>query len=144
MLFGTGDTMSSALPWPFRRWRVALLLVVIACATPGRVSAECGDHVQILNATALDNGDNATSATTVAQSQETEKVPCSGPNCSRAPERHSPPYAPAPPTAPQGKDAARLLGIVDTPDTDSAPAGDFTSSLPVRRPSSIFHPPRAG
>lgn len=134
--------MPSTLPWPFRRWRVALLLVVIACATPGRASAECGDHVRILNGATADSSDNGTPAATDTPSPAPGKAPCSGPNCSQAPERHSPPFAPAPPDSPQGKDVARLLGSVAMPDRGSAPVGDFASPLPVRRPSSIFHPPR--
>ncbi|QJW93285.1 hypothetical protein FTUN_0791 [Frigoriglobus tundricola] len=123
-----------------RGWRAAWLLVVLACAKPGRAAAECGDHVTILNTQV-----NPTDATASSPSGTPAPLnaPCSGPNCSRLPDRH-PPLAPAPVSEPSGKEAAAILGLLGAPDLARfalAPAA--TSHRPIARATAIFHPPRA-
>jgi hypothetical protein len=130
-----------------RGWRAALLLVAVACATPGRAAAECGDHVIILNAKASASRDGrATPSSTegAAESPVAPRPPCSGPNCSSAPERHPPPSAPVPSSGPTGKEAAQALVQIEQPDRASARVGDLMSPRPIRRASSVFHPPRVG
>ena len=88
--------MTVRFPSPFRGWRAALLLVSAACASPGRASAECGDHVIILNGPAAANS-KAPSAPTPDALPAAPRPPCHGPNCSGSPA----PKAPvAPLTAP--------------------------------------------
>jgi hypothetical protein len=138
--------MPALLSWPFRGWRVALLLVATACATPGRAKADCGDHVLILNGPTVNTGDPTPTTPGTAQSAapHKKKAPCSGPNCSRSPQRQTPPPAPAPTPGPQGKEAAHT-GAAEAP--TAGPPGrvyDSTSPPPVRRADPIFHPPRIG
>lgn len=138
--------MTRALSFPIRDGRAALLLVAVACFSPGRASAECGDYVTILNAPA----NHPHAAPQPEHHPATEppapvKPPCHGPNCSGAPNRELPPLAPVATTAPAVKDLARLLGPIDP---DSHVRGrferDHSSPRPVRRPSDVFHPPRHG
>jgi hypothetical protein len=130
--------MATSLSPLVRGWRAALLLVAVACATPGRAKAECGDHVTILNGPAA-NSDGASAAAPAPQ-----KVPCSGPNCSRAPQRQDPDPAPAPTSGPEGKEAAVPAGSAEERDSGSARVSDLAPGALVRRPTSIFHPPRLG
>lgn len=130
----------SSLTALFRGWQAALLLVAVACASPGRAAAECGDHVVILT-----NPTNQDGHATPATADVPPKAPCSGPNCSRPPERPAPPLAPVSVSGPHGKEAAPLLGAVEPPDlAPSSRAADLTSPRPIRRATSVFHPPRAG
>jgi hypothetical protein len=134
--------MLSPLTSLFRGWRAALLLVVIACATPGRAAAECGDYVTVLNDQAT-NVRHAMPAPVGAPASP--KAPCSGPNCSRLPDRHAPLPAPAPVSVPHGKELAHVLGLLDPPDlAASSRTSAYISSRPISRATSIFHPPRAG
>ncbi|QJW97799.1 hypothetical protein [Frigoriglobus tundricola] len=126
---------------PFRGWRAALLLAAAACATPGRATAECGDHVTILTPRA---NPSAPATPAPIEAPAPLKAPCSGPNCSRLPDRHAPPVAPAPVSEAFGKELAQLLGLFDP--LDGVPAWRvpaLSSSRPVSRAPSIFHPPRA-
>jgi hypothetical protein len=134
--------MTFSLSPVFRGWRAALLLVAVACASPDRASAECGDHVVILNAAPQVNPDGR-AATGVAERPASPKAPCSGPNCSRAPERHAPPFAPVSTSAPQGKEVVQVLDSVEPADGATTRVRDFISPRPVRRAASVFHPPRA-
>jgi hypothetical protein len=128
---------------PFRGWRAALLLVAAACATPGRAAAECGDHVVILNGPhARANPGHA--APPAADESPAPARPCSGPNCSRRSGHHPAPPAPVPNTGPGGKEVAPILGAVEPPDGASARFDDCTSPRPIRRASTVFHPPRFG
>ena len=105
--------MLSPLTSLFRGWRAALLLVVVACATPGRATAECGDHVTVLNGQAT-NALHATPAP--VGTPASPKVPCSGPNCSRLPDRPAPLPAPAPVSGPHGKELAHVLDLLGPSD----------------------------
>jgi len=127
---------------PFRGRCAALLLVAAACATPGRATAECGDYVAILNARAHSGG---LTPPAPIEAPAPLEAPCSGPNCSRRPDRHAPPLAPAPVSETFGKELAQVFGPFDPLDVvpaSRAPA--LISPRPVSRASSIFHPPRAG
>jgi hypothetical protein len=132
--------MATSLPPLIRGWRAALLLVAVACATPGRARAECGDHVTILNGPVA-KFDGASAA---GHTPGPQKAPCSGPNCSRSPQRQAPDPAPAPTSGPQGKEAAVAAGSADERDGASARAPDPVPGSLVRRTTSIFHPPRLG
>jgi len=138
--------MTTRLYSLFHGWRVALLLVVVACASPGRVSAECGDHVVILNANATSQPDRASSPPAAEKTDlpALPKAPCTGPNCSRVPERHSLPFAPVSTSGPQAKEVAQLSALVTSTDCAATSFDDFISARPVRRATSIFHPPRIG
>ena len=125
-----------------RSWRAALLLVVAACATPDRASAECGDHVIILNAPASSNHDAMPGA---AEMPKPIKLPCHGPNCSGSPTHDFPPLAPVAPVSSQLKELAQCLisvGDVDAPRPSFD--RDMSSLRPTHRASSVFHPPRVG
>jgi hypothetical protein len=151
--------MTSSLPSLFRDWRAAVLLLATACASPDRAAGECGDHVTILTTNNPTSAPDRTAgraaptapahATPTATTSATEppvrsKRPCSGPNCSRGSDRFPTPPAPVPTSGPHVKEVAQLLDPVEQPDHESARAGDFTSPVPIRRASSIFHPPRVG
>jgi hypothetical protein len=125
-------------------WRVALLLVVVACSTPARAAAECGDYVTILN-----SSQNASHTTSVANPnpEQMPAKPCHGPNCSSSPAREFPPVPPAPSTSTNSvKESARnAAGTDDAVAALGSPFDrDLTSPHPIRRASSIFHPPRLG
>ena len=143
--------MSSSLPSPFRGWRAAVLLVAVACASPNRVRAECGEYVTVLSANtktcAADRIEGratpfAIPTTDTAESPARPKGPCSGPNCSGRPDHHPTPFAPVPPSGPHAKEVAQLLGAVAPSQGASSRLGDFISPRPIRRASSVFHPPR--
>lgn len=124
-----------------RGWRAALLLVVVACASPNRASAECGSHVTVLNSPA----DGVNDALPVAgEMPATPKAPCSGPNCSRTPDHHTPPFAPVVTPSPNAKEAAHALVVIDFPDGAPSYPDPLHSARPVSRASSVFHPPRIG
>jgi hypothetical protein len=123
----------------FRGWRVALLLVAGALLSPQRASAECGSHVTVLNPTAESQHDAMPPT-----SGEPVKMPCQGPNCSGAPERHVPPPAPPAPTGGQVKELVPGSGLSHSADPSPSPFDRArTTARPVHRALSIFHPPRA-
>ena len=132
--------MGTLLSPLFRGWRAALLFVAVACLTPNRASAGCGDHATILN------GADHHAMPMNSDSHDTTKPPCHGPNCSGAPVRENPPMpAPVSPTGPQAKEVAQILqSVVGAVQTGGSFDRDTTSSRPIRRASSIFDPPRLG
>jgi len=137
--------MRSPLLSLVRGWRAALLLVVVACASPQRAAAECGDYVTILNAPAGSTRHAMPSPADTGETRAPARPPCHGPNCQGAPDRHVPPPAPVAPAGPQGKELAQHLDVVDAVEAPPATFDRDTSSpRPVRRASSVFHPPRLG
>ncbi|QEL13527.1 hypothetical protein [Limnoglobus roseus] len=127
--------------WPLlelvRPWRAALLLVLLACASPGRAAAECGNYVIILNGPAA-------AAPTATPDHPAPPLPCSGPNCSRKPEQHAPLPVPVAPTGPQGKDVTPAAGTVEPAHRPVVRAEYSLSARPIRRATAIFHPPQCG
>jgi hypothetical protein len=107
--------MTSLLPSLLRGWRAALVLAVVACASPGRATAACGDHVVILNQNTSDTDGRPLLAAEAAD-RPTPRKPCSGPNCSGAPERPAPPSAPAPSSGPDGKESLQVQDATEQPD----------------------------
>jgi hypothetical protein len=136
--------MAFSFPPPWRDWRAAVLLVAVACASPDRASAACGDHVTVLAPAAAASPDSReTTPPGAAELPPAPKLPCSGPNCTRAPERNAPPFAPAPTAEPPVKEVLQTLDAVEQSDGSSSRLSEFTPPFPVGRASSIFHPPRA-
>ena len=121
---------------------------------PNRASAaECGEYVhhpepQHLRPCAADRIEGrattpfAIPTTDTAESPARPKGPCSGPNCSGRPDHHPAPLAPVPTSGPHAKEVAQLHGAVAPSDGASSRLGDFISPRPIRRASSVFHPPR--
>jgi hypothetical protein len=145
--------MTSALKSLLRGCRAALLLVAVVCASSGRASAECGDYVTILSPSATCSDGRAApvlftpvngTAESPALPAAPRKGPCSGPNCSGAPERQPAPLAPVTTAGPQGKEVAQVLGSDEQSEGACTRVCDSTSSRPIRRASSVFHPPRHG
>jgi hypothetical protein len=134
------------VPFPplIRGWRAALLLAAVALSTPGTASAGCGDYITYPNSRPDAHSAPMSPATDDA-TPAPAKTPCQGPNCSGAPVREFPPVPPAPVTNPT-KQQARHLGVTDLPNLEpgSAFARDLTSPRPIRRATSVFHPPRLG
>ena len=129
--------MFSPLSSLIRNGRAALLLVAVACLTPDRAFAECGDHVTILPAATIQGGQTVTPDTPAPA----VPAPCHGPNCSRRPDRPLPPSAVAPPT--MSATEAALPSAAGPPLTArGAFARDNSSPEPIRRPLPVFHPPR--
>ena len=129
------------LPALVRGWRAALLLAAAACATPDRATASCGDYVTILNGQPS-SGHHATPAAP-GEAPAPARPPCRGPNCSESPTRDAPPPAPVSPVGPRVKE---LVRCADPGDAAAAPRSslgrDDSSPRPVRRATSVFHPPR--
>lgn len=129
--------MTPCLPPPSLLCRAALPLAVLAVLlAAGRATAGCGDHVVILKQTTEQQQDESVPTPV--------KPPCHGPNCKAGPVDHTPPL---PSPVVQVTSAKELF----TPIAVSAGADhpcvrwpfDLHSRLPVSRPTSIFHPPRA-
>ena len=130
--------MARLFPSLFGDWRAVLLVAAVLCASSGRATAACGEHVTILDAEA-NNGVRPASHGGVSGPVS---QPCHGPNCSGAPERHVPPPAPAP-SGPQVKGvASQAEPSGPLAEQSCLLAGDRTSSRPLDAASSIFHPPR--
>jgi hypothetical protein len=136
--------MSSLFP-PLlvRRWRAVLLLVAAFVLTQGRASAECGDYITIRHA-AHGRSPHESMPVTSNDFKDSvpEKLPCHGPNCSRSPGRNLPPLAPVAPVISLAKDLVQSIKPINETTPHSTLARDFTSTLPIDRPSPIFHPPR--
>ena len=134
--------MARFSPSLFGGWRAALLLTtVVLCASSGRATAACGDHVTILNTEAKDGGTALPNDGVPSPAPR----PCQGPNCSGVPERHTPPSAPAPSAGPQVKEVAHPAEHTGQPDErPRLSVDDLTSLRPIDVGSSIFHPPRVG
>jgi hypothetical protein len=113
--------------------------------SPDRAAAECGGYVHIRNAPAAPE-QHAPPATAEKPAPPTPLAPpCQGPNCSGAPDRHTPPSAPVSPVGPQAKDVVQCLGPIAGTDAPRAACDrEDAESRPIHRPSSLFHPPRAG
>src|SRR5262245_34061869 len=141
--------MVRSIPTLLRGWRVALLLAV-ACLTPGRASAECGDYVTILNGPGASAhqpmpGANDGATPNHENTPSPVKPPCHGPNCSSTPDLPFPPLAPI---APVGTQVKELTGhLHPATEADAGPGRAFdrdtTSARPIRRASSVFHPPQS-
>jgi hypothetical protein len=131
--------MTSRLLNLFRDVRVPLLLVVGALLSPQQATAGCGDYVTVLNPTAESRSEPVVPPVT---SGDPAKPPCSGPNCSRAPERHTPPVPPAPVVS-AAKDLVSGAGLVVAEPPHTSIECTSPTAHPIRRPSSVFHPPRS-
>jgi hypothetical protein len=131
--------MTASLTSVLRCWRAGVVLVAVACLAPGRASAGCGDYVTIIDA-------SGNPAHNVAADDHGTPPPCQGPNCSGSPVREAPPLAPAAPAGGQPQELTPHPGPAGGPDAGPAATlgRDSTSPRPIRRPSPVFHPPRAG
>ncbi|HVL13186.1 MAG TPA: hypothetical protein VM529_11520 [Gemmata sp.] len=134
--------MTFSPPPLLRGWRAVVLLAAIALSDPGKASAGCGDYITYAKPHA--NQHHTTAGAGDASAPTPAGTPCRGPDCSGAPVRELPPVPPAPPGGVGAKEAAQRLGGSDDPDpgSQSALRGDGNSPRPIRRASSIFHPPR--
>lgn len=125
-----------------RGWRAALWLVLVTCATPDRASATCGEHVVIRH--------SSSELKPAAISDESQpaapaRLPCHGPNCSGSPAGKFPPLAPVISIGTTVKEYAQSLIVMDDAAASHSPlVQDNTSPRPIRRASSVFHPPRRG
>ena len=123
-------------PWTLAG-RLAPVLLLFAVAAP-RASAACGDHVQVIPATAA-----AVDAKTPIDEPDAPapRPPCEGGKCDQAPPDRTPP---APPTVtsdgPQHDAALFAVPPAERPDTSAHPAD--TGGSPRDPVASIFHPPR--
>ena len=130
------------VPSLFRGWRAALLLVVMACATPDRAMAGCGDYVTIRNGS---DSPSHQSGMVDPDSHSPARPPCHGPNCSESPVRQQAPLAPVSPVGPQVKEVVQSLQALSAPDqSPEAFDRDYSSPRPILGTASIFHPPRNG
>ena len=121
----------------------AVLLAAAVLLLPQRAAAACGDYVTI-----ADDHGAATSSpahdTHPADGRPASPGPCHGPNCSRGPSEPFAPPAPSSTTPVQPK--RWLTGLADGPEAPgrSGWCGALHSSgRAVRRPTPVFHPPRA-
>src|SRR5436309_15429144 len=109
-----------------RDWRAALLLVAVACLTPERASARCGNHNTIYHELI------AAPAQHSAEAQATPAPltpPCRGPNCSHRPDQDASPPATVT-VAPQVSEAALHPGSTQPPAPRSTFARDRSSASP--------------
>lgn len=133
----------SSLSLLLRVWRAACVVAIVACSTSQRASAGCGDYVTILNASAASPHDAMSAMDDRGGTETPVRPPCQGPNCSSSPTRQVPPPAPPVPTGQQVKDRVQRLELIGDADTPRESINtDNTSLRPIRRGSSIFHPPR--
>ena len=134
--------MTTATARVFGALRGVILLVVIACATPGSASAGCGDYVTILSDP---HGSAHHAIPAHGESTAPLMPPCHGPNCTELPVKHHAPLAPITTVGPQVKELAETLVSVGGTDHPPSSFDRITStSRPVRRATSLFHPPRIG
>lgn len=114
---------------------VALLPAVFALCCPDQAAAGCGDYVQIV-------GPDGKVHSPTDHGPAPVRLPCRGPECTMGPRAP----APVPPPPPSG--ASDVKGLIEDM-TDPAPCradvrtAAGPSGSPVRRPTSIFHPPRS-
>ncbi len=134
-------TVITSLLSLLRGWRAVPLVVVALCATADRAAAECGDHVAVLNGPNTHTNRTDAHPATDAPTEGAPRKPCSGPNCSRPQDPDAPPPTPTSKSGAGVKEAAHDSEQFD-PSACSVRVGDFTSPRPVRRASSVFHPPR--
>jgi hypothetical protein len=144
--------MFSLSPSLLRNAPAALLLVVVACLTPDRASAGCGNHVPLFT-------DPLPLTEQKANTNESSPAPCTGPDCLRqanesrpVPPCHGPGCSQQPTRDAPAPTASRIV----SPTTDAALNAvsshcdstcrvfprDLSSLHPIARPSSVFHPPR--
>lgn len=144
-------SMLLTLPSLSRRWRTVLLVAAVVLLTEGKAAAECGDYVTIRahgqsshQPQQLAAGSQASSVPhTTGEHPVSHQTPCHGPNCSNAPRKPTSPLAPATVATPRLKELTQSLQIaaVDIA-SGSAFSLDNSSSRPIHRSLSIFHPPR--
>jgi hypothetical protein len=124
-----------------RGWRAAVLLAAVALGSPGTASAACGDYI-----TYPDSHKNGHAAPMTASEDDASPTqsPCEGRDCGGK-NREFPP-APSAPVSSPTKEQARSFTPSDATGDGSGTrfARDFDSPRPVRRATSIFHPPRLG
>ena len=119
---------------------VAVAIVVGFLFTPQIASAECGDHVRIV--------DQVTDGAGALRPAETKKhlplAPCSGPNCSADPLSPVVPIESTVNNSPVVKiSAVRDEEVRDRRIESSWGASIANDERPVRRVDTIFHPPRS-
>lgn len=118
--------------------RVSALLavVVVALAWAGNVTAGCGDHVVILKPAGAAKADDT---------PPPAKPPCHGPHCSAEPANPLPaPVTSGTASSPTAKEQFTPLASEACDDRQSLGVPfEFTSTRPMHRAKSIFHPPRA-
>lgn len=128
--------MPSPPAWNLTRSLAAGLAALLSLAVwSGEAHAGCGDHVVILSKKAATPDDTAETPVSPR--------PCSGPNCSL---KQAPP-APLP-SAPVDAKPLPLDAILLVEPPSGRDTGGYLFldpvSLPVSRPTDIFHPPRCG
>ncbi len=129
----------------FGGWRAAFLLVAVACATPQNAQAGCGDHVIIVKESPATDRHSVSGGEEEGRPHAPVPPPCRGPDCSQSPTRNAPPIAPVAPAGPSVsvKALAPSAGPVDGADSPRASLHPTTtSSRPIKRATSVFHPPR--
>jgi hypothetical protein len=126
------------------RWSLGAVLTLLASGVlaPGKAHASCGDYLMVAPAsTAAAQGRSATLDAHQQPMIPGNRAPCSGPSCSqRDPAPFSTPAAPAPVTGEQWGWVEHLPSLVGFKSV-SWPL-EFTSSSPIWRSDSIYHPPR--
>jgi hypothetical protein len=124
-----------------RGWRAALLLAAVALCSPGTASAACGDYITYADS---HRSGHAMPMADADGDAAPAKSPCDGRDCSGK-HREFPPAPSAPGTSPP-KEQARPFAPSDSAADGSGArfTRDFDSPRPVRRATSIFHPPRLG
>jgi hypothetical protein len=135
---------------PERSWRAMVLLAAYLVFNSGRASAECGDYITIhVPALSQDQGHSPQVTQTNTDLTPNEmpvfplkKQPCHGPNCSKSPTPNSP-LAPVVPVSTLIKEVPQQR-VTESEEGDGTAAfpRDYISELPIRRSSSIYHPPR--
>src|SRR5581483_3078884 len=114
------------------------VVLLLAAAAP-RVSASCGDYVQVLPA---DHAGLVRSATDLGTPAEPRiPTPCSGPGCRRVPPAPAPQSPPAPTTTSSPHDAMLTAAAAEEPPVRSWPPAEPSTS-PRHAVASVFHPPR--
>lgn len=121
-----------------------MLFVVVVCASPQRAQAGCGDYVTILSATAVAKTHAMPPVQVADGVPAPARMPCHGPNCSGAPTRDFPASPASPVSQPVKEQAQGLAHAIEADPFRGSLDLDFTSLRPVRRATSIFHPPRIG
>ncbi|MBM3983340.1 MAG: hypothetical protein FJ304_24325 [Planctomycetes bacterium] len=136
--------MSYSLPHLIRHTRGALLLLIVACAAPGRAEARCGHQTSIFKAPIAAPADEPRAAQPEPTSAPGAPAPrpCNGPDCSDRHDRDAPPPA-ASPTAPRALEAT----LAPNPSLRPAARPGFAragyDARPIDRSTSVFHPPRS-
>lgn len=124
--------------------RTSVVLAVVACAMPQRAPASCGDYITIQHTASASERHQVHFDTMDGEPSTPARTPCQGPNCSNSPTDELP-LAPVVPVSPQLKEQAEFLAKVwDGECPSSGFDRESSSSRPVYRTNSIFHPPRLG